>query len=74
MSPAVRLARLLIRLYQRFAPPLMRGSCRYAPSCSEYAREALERHGLSRGLALAARRIARCHPFGASGVDPVPRS
>lgn len=74
MSPAVRLAVLLIRLYQRLAPPLMRGSCRFAPSCSEYAREALEWHGLRRGLGLAARRLARCHPLSASGYDPVPRS
>ncbi|TMQ73411.1 MAG: membrane protein insertion efficiency factor YidD [Candidatus Eisenbacteria bacterium] len=74
MSPLVRLAGLLIRLYQRLAPPLMRGACRYAPSCSEYAREALERHGLRRGLALAVRRLARCHPLGARGYDPVPRS
>jgi len=74
VSPLVRLAGLLIRLYQRLAPPLMRGACRYAPSCSEYAREALERHGLRRGLALAVRRLARCHPLGARGYDPVPRS
>jgi putative membrane protein insertion efficiency factor len=73
VSPVVRLAVLLIRLYQRFAPPLMRGSCRYTPSCSEFACEALARHGLRRGLALAARRLARCHPLGASGYDPVPR-
>lgn len=72
MRPEVRLAVLLIRAYQRLAPPLVRGSCRFAPSCSEYACEALERHGIVRGAALAARRIARCHPLGASGYDPVP--
>lgn len=71
-GPAVRIAVLLIRAYQRLAPPLVRGHCRFAPSCSEYARESLERHGLMRGLVLAARRIARCHPLGASGYDPVP--
>jgi hypothetical protein len=69
---AVGLAVLLIRAYQRLAPPLVRGQCRFAPSCSAYARESLERHGLVRGLALAARRIARCHPLSASGYDPVP--
>lgn len=69
---AARLACLLIRAYQHLAPPLVRGACRFAPSCSEYAREAVERHGLVRGLILAARRIARCHPLGASGYDPVP--
>jgi hypothetical protein len=68
----VRIAVLLIRAYQRLASPLVRGQCRFAPSCSEYARGALERHGLVRGLVLAARRIARCHPLGASGYDPVP--
>ena len=70
--PAERIAVLLIRAYQLLAPPLARGHCRFAPSCSEYARESLERHGLVRGLALAVRRIARCHPLGASGYDPVP--
>ena len=46
--------------------------CRYIPSCSEYAREAVELHGALRGGALAARRVGRCHPFGGSGFDPVP--
>ena len=69
---AARIAVLAIRAYQHLAPPLMRGHCRFAPSCSEYARESVERHGLVRGLALTARRIARCHPLGARGYDPVP--
>ena len=69
----VRLAVLLIRIYQAVASPLVGGHCRFAPSCSEYAREAFERHGLARGFGLAARRLARCHPLGASGYDPVPR-
>ena len=69
---AARIAALLIRAYQHLAPPLMRGHCRFSPSCSEYARQAVERHGLVRGIGLAARRIARCHPLGASGYDPVP--
>jgi len=69
----VRLAVLAIRAYQVLASPLARGHCRFAPSCSEYAREALERHGLVSGFGLAARRLARCHPLGAFGHDPVPR-
>ena len=72
MRAAVRLAVLLVQLYQRLAPPLVRGSCRFVPSCSEYARQSLQRHGIVSGLALAARRISRCHPLGASGYDPVP--
>lgn len=71
-SLAVRCAVSLIRLYQRLAPPSVRGQCRFAPSCSAYALESVERHGLLRGLALAAGRIARCHPLASSGYDPVP--
>lgn len=67
----VRLLILCIRLYQAALSPLMGGCCRFSPSCSAYAREALERHGL-RGLGLAARRLLRCRPFGPSGWDPVP--
>jgi len=70
--PGARIMVLLIRAYQHLAPPLARGHCRFTPSCSEYARESVERHGLPRGLALALSRIARCHPLGASGYDPVP--
>ena len=69
---AARIACLLIRVYQHLAPPLLRGHCRFSPTCSEYARQSVERHGLVRGLSLAARRVARCHPLGASGYDPVP--
>jgi hypothetical protein len=72
LGPAERFAVLLIRVYQLLGPPFVRGHCRFAPSCSEYARESVERHGLVRGLALAVRRIARCHPLGAAGYDPVP--
>jgi len=70
--PWTRLAILLVRAYQQFAPHTLKGHCRYAPSCSEYACQALARHGLARGLVLAAARIARCHPLGSSGYDPVP--
>ena len=67
-----RFAGLLIRVYQHVAPPVMRGHCRYTPSCSNYAHESIQRHGVTRGLRLSAGRIARCHPLGASGYDPVP--
>lgn len=66
------LAILPIRVYQWTLSPILAPSCRYAPSCSDYAVEALARHGLLRGGWLAARRILRCHPWGGSGYDPVP--
>lgn len=66
------LAIALVRLYQHTLSPLTRGCCRFEPSCSEYAIEAFRSHGFARGLTLAVRRVARCHPFGAHGVDPVP--
>ena len=66
------LAILLIRAYQRLAPPLVRGACRHQPSCSEYAAQAIARHGLARGGWLALRRLGRCRPLGTAGWDPVP--
>ena len=66
------LALYLIRIYQRLLAPYSRGACRYSPSCSEYAHDAIERHGVLRGAWLAVLRLARCHPLGASGYDPVP--
>jgi uncharacterized protein len=66
------LLRGLIRLYQLVVSPLLPPSCRYLPSCSDYALEALAHHGVLRGLLLALRRLARCHPWGGSGYDPVP--
>jgi len=61
-----------IRAYQLLAPGFVRGACRHVPSCSEYAREAIARHGALRGTALALRRLGRCHPLGTAGPDPVP--
>ena len=63
---------VLIRIYQLVLSPLFPASCRYAPSCSEYAIEAIGRFGALKGGWLAARRILHCHPWGGSGFDPVP--
>jgi putative membrane protein insertion efficiency factor len=62
----------IVRVYQRLISPLLPPSCRFYPSCSAYAVTALERHGAARGSWLAARRLARCHPFHPGGIDPVP--
>jgi len=69
----VRLALALIRGYKLLISPYFRGSCRFLPSCADYAAEAFTRHGAARGLWLASRRLARCHPLCAGGHDPVPR-
>ncbi len=78
-DPFQQLLRLLaqalilpIRGYQRFISPLTPPSCRFTPTCSQYAIEALRRHGPFKGLYLAVRRILRCHPWGGHGYDPVP--
>ncbi|RPJ49084.1 MAG: membrane protein insertion efficiency factor YidD [Candidatus Latescibacterota bacterium] len=63
---------LLIRAYRFCVSPLLPASCRFEPSCSAFALEALDRHGAIRGGALAVRRVLRCHPFHAGGHDPVP--
>ncbi|MDO4714802.1 MAG: membrane protein insertion efficiency factor YidD [Bacteroidales bacterium] len=63
---------LPIRFYQRFISPLTPPSCRYQPTCSQYAIEALRKHGPWRGFWLSMRRIGRCHPWGGHGYDPVP--
>jgi len=62
----------LLRLYQITISPLLGPSCRFEPSCSRYAAAAIEKFGLARGSWLATRRVARCHPLGSSGFDPVP--
>ncbi|MBU3805774.1 MAG: membrane protein insertion efficiency factor YidD [Candidatus Fournierella pullistercoris] len=63
---------LLIRGYQRFISPLLGSNCRFRPTCSDYALEAIQTHGAAKGLVLAVGRILRCNPFGKTGYDPVP--
>lgn len=72
MTPAAWLLALPARGYRLILSPILGHSCRYMPSCSAYALEALETHGAVRGGWLAFRRICRCHPWGGSGLDPVP--
>ena len=67
-----RLFILFIRFYQRFLSPLKPPCCRFHPTCSSYAIQALEKHGFFKGTALSVWRILRCNPFGGSGYDPVP--
>jgi len=67
-----RLARLLVHGYRYFISPLLGPRCRFHPTCSEYALEALERHGVLRGGWLSLRRLLRCHPWHSGGYDPVP--
>jgi putative membrane protein insertion efficiency factor len=69
---AAVLLQTCIRFYQIAISPMFPGSCRFEPSCSQYGLEAIRRHGALRGAWLTVRRIGRCHPFGASGWDPVP--
>lgn len=71
-QPGRKAAIFLIRLYQLGIASWLGPACRFEPSCSRYAAEAIERHGISRGSWLAARRLGRCHPLGDSGYDPVP--
>ena len=63
---------ILIKIYQTIISPLTPPSCRFQPTCSNYAREALEKHGFFKGGWLALKRIFSCHPWGRSGYDPVP--
>lgn len=69
---SVRVALVALRAYKLCISPYFRGSCRFLPSCADYAAEAIEQHGVLRGSWLAARRLARCHPLCAAGLDPVP--
>jgi uncharacterized protein len=63
---------VLIRIYQLTLSSFMGRGCRFLPTCSDYARQAIEKHGAWRGSGLALKRIARCHPWGGEGYDPVP--
>ena len=72
MTVSVRVGLVLVRAYQLVLGPFFGGACRFEPSCSEYAAQALCEHGFWRGMALALKRVARCHPLGHAGFDPVP--
>jgi hypothetical protein len=72
MSPLATLGVGAVRAYQWSIRPLLGCNCRFFPSCSEYAIDALRTHGAARGAALSARRILRCHPWHKGGFDPVP--
>jgi uncharacterized protein len=72
LSFAQRAALAVLRLYKILISPMFTGSCRYLPSCSDYATEAVTRFGVIRGSWLAAGRLARCHPLGGHGLDAVP--
>jgi putative membrane protein insertion efficiency factor len=72
MSRAARFLSALVRFYQIALSPLFGGQCRFMPSCSSYALEAIATHGAGRGAALSVRRLCRCHPFHPGGFDPVP--
>lgn len=72
MGFAARLLLAALRLYQGFLSPLMPSACKFYPSCSRYAYEAIGTHGARRGSWLALRRLARCRPFSPGGIDPVP--
>lgn len=73
MNPLTAIGLLLIRAYQLLLSPWLGVNCRFEPSCSAYAAAALRGHGFVRGSWLAARRLARCHPFATPGYDPVPK-
>ena len=65
----------LIRFYQKYISPMKRGgTCKYIPTCSEYARQAIEKHGALKGKVLAVWRLLRCNPFSQGGIDPVPEA
>lgn len=72
MSPLAHLFALPVRAYRLVISPMLGSNCRFQPSCSVYALEALDRHGAVKGGWLALRRITRCHPWGGSGIDDVP--
>jgi len=72
MTPTSRLAIAVLSFYKKWVSPVLPRACRFEPTCSVYAREAIARHGFPTGIALTARRLLRCHPFHPGGLDPVP--
>ena len=72
MSPLARILMWLVQGYRRFISPMFGRHCRFEPTCSAYALEALREHGALRGISLTVRRLARCQPWNAGGFDPVP--
>jgi hypothetical protein len=72
INPARSSALFLLRFYKRFLSPLLPPMCRFEPTCSIYTMQAVEKYGVTRGVWLGARRLARCHPFNPGGWDPVP--
>ena len=74
MNPITRILWLVVQAYRYTLSPIIGPVCRYEPTCSQYALDALREHGALRGSWLAVRRIARCHPWGGFGYDPVPKA
>jgi hypothetical protein len=72
LAASQRIALACLTVYKVVLSPFFPGTCRFLPSCSQYAREAVTVHGTLKGAWLALRRLSRCHPFGSSGLDPVP--
>lgn len=71
MSISQKIALLVIKFYKFGISPYLPGGCRYLPTCSEYAKDAIIKHGAMKGMFMALKRIGRCHPWGGSGYDPV---
>ena len=73
MGPLTYIAYLMVKAYQVVVSPLLGANCRYNPTCSAYALEALKKFGIIKGGLLSIKRVAKCHPWGGSGDDPVPK-
>lgn len=70
--PIIFFLKALISAYQYIISPLTPPSCRFLPTCSQYTKDAIDKHGVQKGMILAVKRISKCHPWGTSGFDPVP--